>query len=276
MGTHPIFESDFDCLTEYSIMNSIPKGGPLYFLKEKELTSYETASPSGRGIRKTVSESGGKTNEIIVNVKQEFTGVAKEYSINESKYNHLKLAQEMIKRLKEELSQTRDTLEMRIEENQRLQKELQAAKIENGKIKVELGAEKNKLAEKNSEINLIKQKLNVYTQNIEKKDKFIILKLKEIDQKEMELEVERKENKNQKEEILELKLIHKKEKDILNNRLEFTSNQAQWNQNKIFGIVRKLGKYHEQFLIDCHESIGFNARAEFDLGPAPPVSPAAA
>ena len=64
-------------------MNSIPKGGPLYFLKEKELTSYETASPSGRGIRKTVSESGGKTNEIIVNVKQEFTGVAKEYSINE-------------------------------------------------------------------------------------------------------------------------------------------------------------------------------------------------
>merc|ERR1712062_297466 len=175
MGTHPIFESDFDCLTEYSIMNSIPKGGPLYFLKEKELTSYETASPSGRGIRKTVSESGGKTNEIIVNVKQEFTGVAKEYSINESKYNHLKLAQEMIKRLKEELSQTRDTLEMHIEENQRLQKELQAAKIENGKIKVELGAEKNKRAEKNSEINLIKQKLNVYTQNIEKKDKFIIL-----------------------------------------------------------------------------------------------------
>merc|ERR1712062_465395 len=183
MGTHPIFESDFDCLTEYSIMNSIPKGGPLYFLKEKELTSYETARPSGRGIRKTVSESGGKTNEIIVNVKQEFTGVAKEYSINESKYNHLKLAQEMIKRLKEELSQTRDTLEMHIEENQRLQKELQAAKIENGKIKVELGVEKNKRPEKNSEINLIKQKLNVYTQNIEKKDKFIILKLKEIDQK---------------------------------------------------------------------------------------------
>merc|ERR1712062_934167 len=83
----------------------------------------------------------------------------------------------------EELSQTRDTLEMHIDENQRLQKELQAAKIENGKIKVELGAEKNRIAEKNSEINLIKQKLNVYTQNIEKKDKFIILKLKEIDQK---------------------------------------------------------------------------------------------
>ena len=62
-------------------MNSIPKGGPLYFLKEKELTSYETARPSGRGIRETVSAS--KTNEIIVNVKQEFTGVAKEYSINE-------------------------------------------------------------------------------------------------------------------------------------------------------------------------------------------------
>jgi len=45
----------------------------------------------------------------------------------------------------------------------------------------------------------------------------------------------------------------------------------------MFGIVRKLGKFHEQFLIDCHESIGFNARAEFDLGPGPPpVSPAAA
>ena len=33
----------------------------------------------------------------------------------------------MIKRLKEELSQTRDTLEMHIDENQRLQKELQVS-----------------------------------------------------------------------------------------------------------------------------------------------------
>ena len=32
-------------------------------------------------------------------------------------------------------------------------------------------------------------------------------------------------------------------------------------------ILRKLGKFHEEFLHDCHESLGFNANAEFDFDP---------
>merc|ERR1712062_490044 len=95
------------------------------------------------------------------------------------------------------------------------------------------------------------QKLNVFSQNIEKKDKFIILKLKEIDQQEMELEVERKENKNQKEEISELKLIHKKEKDILNNRLEFTSNQVTLLQYSLRAFKAELR--HNGIRIKCLE-----------------------
>ena len=43
--------------------------------------------------------------------------------------------------------------------------------------------------------------------------------------------------------------------------------KAQSGQNKTFSALRKLAKFHEQFLRDCREQFEFNPHAEFDLYP---------
>merc|ERR1711937_743317 len=41
MGTHPIFESDFDCLTEKKRMNLYSPHGPKYLIRSDKVTSEE-------------------------------------------------------------------------------------------------------------------------------------------------------------------------------------------------------------------------------------------
>ena len=61
-------------------MEKLPKGGPLYFIKENDAIYESIRTGNDR-----------KTNEIIVNVKQEFTGVTKEYSPTVDQRNYLNI-----------------------------------------------------------------------------------------------------------------------------------------------------------------------------------------
>merc|ERR1711962_419287 len=56
MGTHPIFESDFDCLTDFEFGNKLRKNGPIdeYFgLRPKLIESKRTESSCRTVVRRT-------------------------------------------------------------------------------------------------------------------------------------------------------------------------------------------------------------------------------
>jgi len=69
------------------------------------------------------------------------------------------------------------------------------------------------------------------------------------------------------EEINKMKQKFETESRVLRDRFQFASNQAQSGQNKTFSALRKLAKFHEQFLRDCREQFEFNPHVEFDLYP---------
>merc|ERR1712227_1077266 len=85
MGTHPIFESDFDCLTEFTMAPSrnVKLSRELQATREKRKQLLETSKKYEEGI----NLEGKKLTETIQNFERSFSAIQKNIEKGNKKIN---------------------------------------------------------------------------------------------------------------------------------------------------------------------------------------------